>query len=78
MSGWFRTALRVPDPVNPRNPGRRSNLLEFETPIELERFVISNERPPHALQRFDLQKHTFCDHFFRAKVQTHNVFDDFC
>ena len=45
VSGWFRTALRVPDPVNPRDPGRRSNLLEFETPIEVERFVISNERP---------------------------------
>ena len=51
VSGWFGTALRVPDPLNPDDPDDprdlrlRSNLLEFETPIEVERFVISNERP---------------------------------
>ena len=51
MSGWFGTALRVPDPLNPRDPGdpgdpaQLSNLLEFETPIEVERFVISDELP---------------------------------
>ena len=51
VSGWFRTARRVSDPGDsrdPRDPGdptRLSNLLEFETPLEVERFVISNERP---------------------------------
>ena len=35
VSGWFRTALRVPDPGDPRDPrdpARLSNLLEFEDP----------------------------------------------
>ena len=40
MSGWFRTARRVPDPRDPWDPGdpgdpaRLSNLLEFETHLE--------------------------------------------
>ena len=42
MSGWFRTARCVPDP---RDPRLGTNFLEFETPIEVGRFVISNERP---------------------------------
>ena len=48
VSGWFRTARCVPDPWDPRDPGDPglgTNLLDFETPIEVKRFVISNERP---------------------------------
>lgn len=43
VSGWFRTALHVPFLGNPGNPGnpldlaKRSNLLEFEIPTEVER-----------------------------------------
>ena len=36
------TALQRQDPVDPQEC---SFLLEFETPIELERLAISNERP---------------------------------
>ena len=70
VSGWFRTALCVPDPLNPgdpRNPRRCSTLLEFETPIEVERFVISSDKTPHALQRFDLQKHKVFDNLLKPR-----------
>ena len=49
--GRFRAAVRGQDPEDPEDPEDPQDpegchfLLFFETPIELERLAISNERP---------------------------------
>ena len=63
VSRWFRSARRVPDPDDLRDLGRRSNLLESESPIEVE--------------HVDPQKPLYCRTFQKSDVQKHNVFDTF-
>ena len=47
------------DPVDPLDPQECSFLLEFETPIELERLAISNERPLSNLSVSAFKNHVF-------------------